>query len=112
VGSGLTVLIVGAVAAGLIVMLRGFEAVPRVPPPVSVAWTVTLNVPAAVGVPLNTPAEKVSPAGSVDPGATDQLYGVVPPEAASVWLYAWLTVPAGSGLVVEIAGMQSGSFLS
>lgn len=46
--------------------------------------TVKLEVPVAVGVPLRTPsADKLRPAGSV-PEETDQLYGVVPPEAVSV----------------------------
>jgi hypothetical protein len=36
----------------------------------------------------------VSPVGSV-PVSTDQLYGVVPPVAASVWRYALPTTPAG-----------------
>ena len=46
--------------------------------------TVKLELSAAVGVPLRTPTvDKVRPAGSV-PADTDQLYGVVPPVAASV----------------------------
>jgi hypothetical protein len=54
----------------------------------SVTWTVKLEVPAVVGVPEITPPElKESPAGS-EPDASDQLYGVTPPAAASVWLYA------------------------
>jgi hypothetical protein len=82
VGSGLTVLIVGAVAAALIVRVnalsenRALFPVTRIEKPAEAT--------AAVGVPLNTPAEKVSPAGSVDPGVTDQLYGVVPPVAVNV----------------------------
>jgi len=53
-------------------------------------------------VPLSTPAaDRVSPAGS-DNSDTDQVYGVVPPVAANVWLYAVPTVPAGSGLAVLI----------
>ena len=68
-------------AASLIVTEKSFVAVP---PPVT--WTVKLKVPAAVGVPLRTPAEdRFRPAGSV-PADTDQLYGVVPPVAASAWL--------------------------
>jgi len=47
---------------------------------------VKMEVPVAVGVPLRTPnGDKLRPAGSV-PEDTDQLYGVVPPVAASVWL--------------------------
>jgi hypothetical protein len=70
--------------SGFTVMLRAFEAVP---PPVT--WTVKLDVtgdvPTAVGVPPITPVEafRFSPAGRL-PAVTDQLYGVVPPVAASV----------------------------
>ena len=82
-------------------MLRDFEAVP---PPVT--WTVKVEVPADVGVPLTAPPElSVSPAGRL-PEVTDQLYGVVPPEAESDWLYDAPTVPAGSDdVVTERAGM-------
>ena len=49
----------------------------------SVTFTVNDEVPAAVGVPLICPElPRVSPAGRV-PELTDQLYGVVPPLAAS-----------------------------
>ena len=46
--------------------------------------------------------DKLSPAGR-EPVDTDQLYGVVPPVAANVWLYDVPTVPEGSGLDVLIA---------
>jgi len=48
---------------------------------------VKVLVPDAVGVPEMTPVEaaRVSPAGSV-PEMVDQMYGVRPPVAASVWL--------------------------
>src|SRR5262245_66570789 len=51
----------------------------------AVTRTVKLAVPAAVGVPLICPEAwvRVRPAGSV-PLASDQLYGGVPPVAASV----------------------------
>ena len=50
----------------------------------SVTLTVKEEVPAAVGVPLITPLPlSVKTAGN-EPEATDQLYGVVPPLAASV----------------------------
>jgi hypothetical protein len=85
--SGLAVEIERAAVARLIVTLRGFEAVPRVPPPVSVALTVTLNVPAAVGVPPIAPVEafRFNPVGRLLPEEATQLqlYGVVPPEAAN-----------------------------
>ena len=49
----------------------------------SLIFTVNDEVPAAVGVPLICPElPRVSPAGRV-PELTDQLYGVVPPLAAS-----------------------------
>jgi hypothetical protein len=48
--------------------------------------TVKMEVSVAVGVPLRTPAaDTPRPAGGV-PEDTDQLYGVVPPVATSVWL--------------------------
>jgi hypothetical protein len=66
----------------------------------SVTWNVMLEVPAVVGVPPITPvADKLRPAGSV-PEDTHQLYGAVPPVAASIWLYAVPTVPAGREAVV------------
>ena len=90
VGSGDDVVIDSA--AGSTVTENAFVAVP---PPL--AWTVKFETPAADGVPLKTPAEEsVSPAGSA-PDNTDQPYGVVPPVAANVWLYALPTVPVGSG---------------
>ena len=53
----------------------------------SVTFTVTVEVPAEVGVPVSTPAvDSDSPAGS-EP-LTLQWYGAVPPEAASVAEYA------------------------
>ena len=51
----------------------------------STAWTVKVNVPGAVGVPVMVPAGvRERPAGSW-PTVMDQVYGVVPPVAASVW---------------------------
>ena len=53
--------------------------------PESVTCTVKLVVPASVGVPLITPvaASNVKPVGKL-PFVIDQVYGVVPPVAASV----------------------------
>jgi len=74
--------------------------------------SVTVNVigvafAAAVGVPVIAPvaAFNKSPAGSV-PLVNDQLYGVVPPVAASVALYGAPTSPFGSDVVViaSVAG--------
>jgi len=71
----------GGGVSGLIVMLRPLVAVP--PPD---TWTVKLDGPAEVGVPLIAPPElKLRPDGRL-PDVTDQLYGVVPPEAESDWL--------------------------
>jgi len=50
----------------------------------SVTVRVTEKLPAAVGVPDMTPAELIErPLGRPE---ADQVYGAVPPEAASVWL--------------------------
>jgi hypothetical protein len=50
----------------------------------SVTSAVNVDVPALAGVPLSTPAElSESPAGS-EPALLDQVYGEVPPLAASV----------------------------
>lgn len=58
--------------------------------------------PAAVGVPLITPAgDNVRPAGGV-PDVTDHVYGCVPPMAAKLCEYAVPTVPFGRGDVVVI----------
>ena len=55
-------------------------------PLASVAVTVKVEEPAAVGVPLRTPpAESVSHAGS-EPAVTAKVYGAVPPLAVRVWL--------------------------
>jgi hypothetical protein len=88
-----------ATAAALTVTERALvDEAPLAP----VTRTVKLEVAAAVGVPLRTPvADRLRPAGSV-PAETDQLYGVVPPVAASDWLYAVPTVPPGSEVVVTV----------
>lgn len=53
---------------------------------VSVAFTVKPNVPVFVGVPeITPPEERVRPFGN-EPPVSDQVYGPVPPLAASVWL--------------------------
>jgi len=67
----------------------------------SVACTVKLYVPAAAGVPLSSPfGASVNPEGSVEPPATDHVYGDAPPVAASVCEYATPTSPVGSGEAV------------
>jgi hypothetical protein len=61
---------------------------------------VKLAVPLAVGLPEIIPvdAARLSPDGSV-PEVIVHLYGLVPPVALSVVLYAWLGTPAGSDVV-------------
>ena len=53
----------------------------------STTCTVKFDVPAVSGVPLITPLApaRLNPDGNV-PVMTDQVYGVLPPEADSVWL--------------------------
>jgi len=92
-------LTVGGGAAALIVTEKSFVDEALSAP---VTRTVTLELAAVVGVPSRTPvADRLMPAGSV-PEDTDQLYGVVPPVAASVWLYAVPTAPAGREAVVIV----------
>ena len=52
--------------------------------PESVTFTVIVELPAAVGVPLTVHPVRVSPAGSVP--VIEQLYGTVPPVAPIVAL--------------------------
>jgi hypothetical protein len=68
----------------------------------SVALTVKENVPAVVGVPLICPElMSVSPAGK-EPELSDQMYGAVPPLAASDPEYAVLAIPEGKELTVIV----------
>ena len=78
------VVIVGDVGAGLIVKLKSFSEYRALEP---VTLILKLNVLATVGVPLITPVLllRLNPAGKL-PDTTDQLYGVAPPVACSVWL--------------------------
>src|SRR5579883_2509388 len=71
---------------------------------VSVAVTVKVEVPAAVGVPPMLPSgPRLRPAGKA-PLVTSQTYEPVPPLAASVVEYAVPTVPLGSDVVVIVTG--------
>lgn len=74
----------------------------------SVTSTVKLYVPDAVGVPEIAPLAGVilNPEGR-DPALTLQLYGVVPPLAASVALYAVPCCPLGSELVLMLTAVAS-----
>ena len=57
--------------------------------------TENVKLPAADGVPDNTPPdERESPVGSV-PDVTAYVTGAVPPADVTVWLYAKPTVPLG-----------------
>src|SRR3990172_1529749 len=72
----------------------------------SVACTVKVNAPGAVGVPDIMPAAvfRVNPAGRRLPVASDQAYDVFPPVASRVWLYATPTVPKVSVWVETTMG--------
>jgi len=73
----------------------------------SVTITVRVEEPATVGVPVTVHPVSVSPAGSV-PELIEQVYGVVPPLASMVALYATPTVPFGSVFVsVRAAGLMT-----
>ena len=67
----------------------------------SVTCAVIVKLPDAVGVPLSAPVPpfSVTPVGNA-PAVMDQLYGVVPPVAASVPEYAVPTVPLGRDVVL------------
>jgi hypothetical protein len=71
-------------AAGLITMVSGPDVV-CVGEPASVTFTVTVELPAVVGVPLTVHPLMLSPAGNV-PDVITQLYGDVPPLAPMVAL--------------------------
>lgn len=96
--SGLVVEMLSVVEVALIVMLRPRFAV-CAGDSASVACTIKEKDPVALDLPEITPAvESNNPVGNV-PLATVQLYGETPPVAASVWLYAVLTVPSGRVVV-------------
>ena len=93
----------GATAAA-IVRVNNFVAVCAVGAVESVTFAVKLNDPAVVGVPEIVPVAvaSVRPAGSV-PELMLQLYGVVPPLACNVVVYAVPTVLPGSAAVVSVS---------
>src|SRR5579885_3489003 len=70
--------------------------------PASARSIVKVAGPAVVGAPLIAPllALSASPAGSAEPFASDQVYGVVPPLPASCAAYGCPTMPAVSVEVV------------
>jgi len=55
-------------------------------PAESAAFSVKMNVPALVGVPVISAPASPSPAGSKDPVATDHVYGATPPVTVRSWL--------------------------
>jgi hypothetical protein len=70
----------------------------------STAFTVIVEGPAVVGVPLITqPAPSVSPAGSV-PAVIVQVYGGAPPETGIGPVYGVPTVAVGGELMMMFAG--------
>src|SRR5580698_10238016 len=73
--------------------------------PLSVTCGVKLDVPGPVGVPEIIPvlAFRVRPLGKL-PWVIDQVYGVNPPVAANVALYAIPVLPFGSEAVVICSG--------
>jgi hypothetical protein len=54
----------------------------------SCTWKVTEGVPAVVGIPLNTPVDRLKLSPGTLPLVTDKVYGGVPPEGVMVPLYA------------------------
>ncbi|CAJ0822896.1 hypothetical protein LMG18101_05256 [Ralstonia flaminis] len=72
-------------------------------PLLSVALSVKLNVPPAVGVPDSVPVElSVKPTGRA-PAVTAYVYGPLPPLALTAWLYA--VAIAGLGSVAGATAM-------
>jgi len=87
-------------SAGATYILSAWSSVSGVPW-LSVTRTVKFDVPDAVGVPLMVPVDepRERPAGRL-PETIDQLYGVTPPVAWTVWEYAVPMVPFGRVVVV------------
>ncbi len=77
----------------------------------SVTFAVNVNEPDAVGVPeIVPPDESVKPPGSA-PVLTLQVYGVVPPLAASVVEYAVPTCPEGTEPVEIVTGVTAAAIV-
>src|SRR5438067_476493 len=81
----------------------------------SVAVTVKLYGPAVFDVPLITPAVlKVTPFGS-EPPVTANVYGAVPSDAVSVWLYGESSVGvgrvAGATVITAIGNVDDAAVL-
>lgn len=99
------------VGGAMIVIARLAVAVRCVGLVESVTVTTAVLAPAVVGLPLMTPVEALMlrPAGRP---VADQVYGVEPPLAATVALYAVPTTPPGSGEVVVIETVPAGRMAS
>src|SRR5579863_9233268 len=97
-GSVVVVIVKGGAAT---VMLRACVSVAFA---TSFTWTVKFEVPTAVGVPLIVPLEERAIPDGRDPAVRDQVFPPDPPLAASVWLYAVLSVAFGSEVVVMTKG--------
>lgn len=97
--------------AAAAVKVNDFVAVCAVGVVESVTLIVNVNEPAVVGLPESVPpVERLNPAGNM-PEPRLQLYGVVPPLAASVVEYATLTCPAVSVEVVIFTGVTAAAML-
>src|SRR5437016_2313353 len=80
-----------------------YDALPA-QPSASAAWTVKLNVAAAVGEPESTPpVESVSPVGTA-PAEIENEYGDTPPLAVMVREYGVLRMPAVRFPLIVMAG--------
>jgi hypothetical protein len=99
--------VAGLIAGGagrLIVMLKACVAV-CAGLLESVTFTVKFAVPfGPVGVPVTAPAGLIANPGGKFPALVVNVKGASPPVAATVWLYAVPSTPAGSDVVVMLGG--------
>jgi hypothetical protein len=106
-----TVLICTGVTAAATVRVNDLVVVCAVGVVESVTLAVKLKEPDAVGVPEIVPAEdSVRPPGKA-PALMLQLYGVVPPLAASVVVYAVPTCPEGTETVLICTGVTAAAIV-
>jgi len=109
-GSGVAVVMLRVGLLEAMVRLNALDALFLA---VSVTCTVKLNEPAAVGVPERAPlaASSEMPAGRA-PAMTAQVYGAVPPVAASACEYELPAAPPGSVVpVVMLKGWALGAIM-
>jgi hypothetical protein len=90
-------------AAGLMVRVNALSTVCTCVPQLSVARTVKLKVPAAVGIPDMKPAEFIFIPDGKEPAITVKVTGACPPVARICVVYPCPTVPPGSGDNVDKA---------